>query len=160
MARGRKPKPSNLKVVAGTERADRRNESEPKPEVSRPKPPVHLSKPAKAEWNRVVDQLFNLGIMSDLDVAALAAYCAAYGRWVDAERALARMAEEDPDTRGIMITTVSGNAIQNPLVGAANKAMADMVRFAAEFGMTPSARTRIRTSGDDGKKNPADKYFG
>jgi P27 family predicted phage terminase small subunit len=160
MARGRKPKPSGLKVVAGTDRADRRNEDEPKPEVTRPKAPAHLSKPAKAEWRRVVDQLFNLGIMSDLDVAALGAYCAAYGRWVDAEKALAKMAERDPATKGIMIKTTAGNAIQNPLVGASNKAAADMVRYAAEFGMTPSARARLSGGGDDGKKNPADKYFG
>ena len=32
---------------------------------------------------------------------------------------------------------------QNPLVHAANNAMADMVRYAAEFGFTPSSRTQI-----------------
>jgi phage terminase small subunit len=39
--------------------------------------------------------------------------------------------------------TTNGNAIQNPLIGTANKAASDMVRYAAEFGMTPSARARI-----------------
>jgi P27 family predicted phage terminase small subunit len=49
-------------------------------------------------------------------------------------------------TGGLMIRTTNGNAVQNPLIGVANKAMADMVRYAAEFGMTPSARSRIQGS--------------
>ena len=51
-------------------------------------------------------------------------------------------------THGLIIRTQGGNAIQNPLVGTANKAMADMMRYAAEFGMTPSARTRIWAEGE------------
>jgi phage terminase small subunit len=42
-----------------------------------------------------------------------------------------------------MIKTKSGNVIQNPLVGTANKAMSDMARYAAELGMTPTARARV-----------------
>jgi phage terminase small subunit len=42
-----------------------------------------------------------------------------------------------------MIRTLAGNVIQNPLVGTANRAMADMVKYAVEFGLTPSARARI-----------------
>jgi len=47
-----------------------------------------------------------------------------------------------------MIKTTNGNAIQNPLVGMANRAMADMVRYATEFGMTPSSRSRIAGNTD------------
>jgi len=36
------------------------------------------------------------------------------------------------------------------LIGIANKAAGDMVRFATEFGMTPSARARLGV--DPGKK--------
>ncbi|WP_323771973.1 phage terminase small subunit P27 family [Antarctobacter sp.] len=142
--RGRKPKPSGLKLVTGTERADRVNPDEPQPPRSCPEPPGHLKAEARAEWDRVCEQLCALGILSQIDRAALAAYCQAYGRWVQAETALDAMANRDAVTHGLMIRTQSGNAIQNPLVGTANKAMADMMRYAAEFGMTPSARTRIR----------------
>lgn len=77
------------------------------------------------------------------DRASLAADCQAYGRWATAERAIAEMGKRDLLTGGLMIKTSNGNAIQNPLVGTANKAMSDLVRYAAEFGMTPSARSRI-----------------
>jgi P27 family predicted phage terminase small subunit len=55
--------------------------------------------------------------------------------------------------------TTKGNLIQNPLVGIANKAMADMVRYAAEFGMTPSARTRLGTPAAVRPRDPAEDYF-
>ncbi|ABN75759.1 phage terminase small subunit P27 family [Cereibacter sphaeroides] len=158
--RGRKPTPTNLKVIAGTDRADRRNDKEPKPKAVRLAAPAFLSEPARGEWARVVEDLYALGILSNVDRAALAAYCQAYGRWVQAEEALSRMAERDQVTRGLMIKTSNGNAIQNPLVGSANTAMRDMVKFAAEFGMTPSARSRVKA--DDGGKgeDPAARFFG
>jgi P27 family predicted phage terminase small subunit len=77
---------------------------------------------------------------------------------VQAERALSKMAESDGVTKGLLVKTRNGNAIQNPLVGTANKAMADMMRYAAEFGMTPSARSRLSTDGED-KDDPARRYF-
>ncbi len=146
--RGRKPKPSGLKLVTGTDRADRRNPGEPRPVPRCPDPPPHLTAEACAEWIRISQQLCALGILSEIDRAALAAYCQAYGRWVQAETALDQMATRDQLTKGLMIRTKGGNAIQNPLVGTANKAMSDMMRYAAEFGMTPSARTRISAEND------------
>lgn len=147
--RGPKTKPTQLKLLSGTARKHRINAQEPKPEVARPAPPEHLTAAAVAEWERVIDETVSLGIMTELDRGALAAYCQAYRRWVSAETALARMAEKDAITDGLIIRTKAGNAIQNPLVGAANKAMADMVRYAAEFGLTPSARTRVVASEDE-----------
>lgn len=160
MTRGRKPKPTGLKVVAGTDRADRRNDQEPRFNPEIPTPPPFLSDEAKVEWGRVCDVLFQAGVLAKTDRAALGAYCQAYGRWQQAEAALSLMAARDNVTRGLMIKTTNGNAVQNPLVGTANKAMADMVRFAAEFGMTPSARSRIKAE-DRGKENDqAARYFG
>lgn len=160
MTRGRKPKPTGLKVVAGTDRADRRNDQEPRFNPEIPTPPPFLSDEAKVEWGRVCDVLFQAGVLAKTDRAALGAYCQAYGRWQQAEAALSLMAARDNVTRGLMIKTTNGNAVQNPLVGTANKAMADMVRFAAEFGMTPSARSRIKAE-ERGKENdPAARFFG
>jgi len=143
MARGRKPLPSHLKLVKGNPGRRPINDNEPIPELAMPSPPPHLSDEAKVEWGRVTEQLFLLGLVSQLDRAVLAAYCQAYARWITAERAITRMAEKDQLTGGLMIKTSNGNAIQNPLVGTANAAMHEMARYASEFGMTPSARSRI-----------------
>lgn len=127
--------------------------------VALPEPPPHLAADALDEWNRVARLLHRVGLLSEVDRAGLAAYAQAWGRWVQAERAIARMAAKDPLTGGLMIRTSNGNAIQNPLVGTANKAAADMVRYAAEFGMTPSARSRITAEPPAEDTDPADRFF-
>lgn len=159
--RGRKPRPTHLKLVTGNPGKRPLNKAEPKPATGLPQPPAELSDDARNEWRRVATRLHALGLLTGVDRAALAAYCQAFGRWRQAERALAEMAKLDPVTGALMIRTKEGNAIQNPLVGVANKAMADMVRYAAEFGMTPSARSRIHAGEPDGgdAQDPARKYF-
>jgi P27 family predicted phage terminase small subunit len=92
--------------------------------TSMPSAPKFLTTEARAEWDRVSTQL----------------------RWVTAERAIAAMAAKDQLTSGLMIKTTNGNGIQNPLIGTANKAASDMVRYAAEFGLTPVARARLALS--------------
>ena len=155
MPRGRKPTPTNVKLVTGNPGKRPLPTSEPRPRAERPAPPAHLNADAQKEWSRVSDELHALGLLTGLDRAALAAYCQAYGRWAQAERALGKITNQ---ADGLIIKTQSGNMIQNPLVGVANKAMADMVRYAAEFGMTPSARTRIETSDID-ENDPAAEFL-
>ena len=51
-----------------------------------------------------------------------------------------------------MIKTAAGNnAIKTRSSGSQTKAKADMVRYAAEFGMTP-ARSRVTATPDDQKQ--------
>ena len=152
MTPGTKPKPTALKLIEG----NKGKRSLPKKEaviaLCEPTPPPFLCDDAKVEWGRVCSALFAAGLMTELDRAALSAYCAAYGRWAQAERAINTMAGKDGINAALLIKTKEGNAIQNPLVGIANKARADVVRFAAEFGMTPSARTRVTATPDDKKQ--------
>lgn len=156
--RGRKPKPTHLKVVQGNPGKRQLNQDEPQPDRSTiPEPPDHLNAEAREEWDRAAMQLWHMGVLSHADRATLAAYCQAYGRWVQAERAIAEMAKRDDKTHGLMIRTSKGTAVQNPLVGTANKAKADMMRYAAEFGLTPSARTRLSGNGAGGD-NPFDAF--
>lgn len=154
--RGRKPVPTHLKVISGNPGKRAIKGAEPKPELELPSPPPELCKDARTEWERVSIELHRLKLLAGIDRAALAAYCQAYGRWVQAERGIRKMAEKDPLTGGMMIKTTNGNAVQNPLVGIANKAMSDVVRYAAEFGMTPSARARLAI----GSEPPKSKFDG
>lgn len=160
MKTGRKPKPTGLKVVTGNPGGRALPKNEPKPKVRIPTAPAHLSAPAKSEWKRVSKELYNLGLLSGVDRAALASYCQCYGRWRTAEAEIKKCAPKKGfQNGGLLAVTSNGNFIQNPLVGIANTAMRDMMRYAAEFGMTPSARTRIEASPltDD---EPEDEFFG
>lgn len=161
--RGRKPLPSHLKLIKGSAKGELRKRGmagqvDIKPTL--PMPPPHLCDEAKVEWGRVASMLYALRLLSDVDIAALSAYCQAWAIFKRATDALERMAAQDPVTTGLLIKTTNGNAIQNPLLGIANKAAADMVRFAAEFGMTPSARARINLGETKAPEaDPAEKFF-
>lgn len=141
--RGRKPRPSHLKLLDGNPGHRSLNANEPKPAKIMPTPPVFLAGEALAEWRAMTAELSVLGLLTGIDKATLAAYCQAWARWHQAEKALAMMAAADPVTSALMVKTAGGTAIQNPIVGIANRAMSDMVKYAAEFGMSPSARSRI-----------------
>jgi phage terminase small subunit len=53
------------------------NEDEPKPEAAIPECPPELSSFARKEWDRLATELGSLRILTNLDRAALAAYCTA-----------------------------------------------------------------------------------
>ena len=76
---GRKPLPTHLKMVRGTLQKCRMNPDEPTPAPEIPDAPPHLSPEAREEWERLALELYELGILSTIDRAALAAYCQAYG---------------------------------------------------------------------------------
>jgi P27 family predicted phage terminase small subunit len=52
----------------------------------------------------------------------------------------------DGSTHAAVIRTKQGNLIQNPMVGVASTARREMQRLAAEFGLSPSARTQIEAN--------------
>jgi len=96
--------------------------------------------------------LNSLGLLNDVDVGAFSAYCVAYSRWRHSEEELSKLAEAEPLSRLIMKTT-NGNFIQQALVGISNTSMRDVVRYSAEFGLTPSARARIAVDPARGKES-------
>jgi len=122
--RGRKPKPNVLRVIDGG--------------AGRPKAPTcpsHLNPTAKAEWKRLAQHLFVRGIVGESDRATFAAYCQAYGRWVEAERKLS----ETP----LLIKLPSGYIQQSPWLAIANKQLEIMHKYMAELGLSPVSRGRV-----------------
>lgn len=135
MARGRKPQPTKLRLIKGNPGKRPIPENEPQPEAVAPEPPDHLSTEAREEWDRLAPALAGLGLLTAHDMATFGAYCQAYGRWRQAEKAMKGL---EP-----VVKTGNGSLMQHPMVGIANRAAADVVKYAAEFGLTPSARARI-----------------
>ena len=86
--RGRRPKPTRLKVLMGNPGKRPLNENEPRPEPEIPECPPELGPVAQKEWHRLVGELASLRILTNLDRAALAAYCGAYALWAEATEAL------------------------------------------------------------------------
>lgn len=137
--------PTKIKLIKGTEKKCRRNNAEPVPDPSRPAPPDDLSGVALAEWERLSEELYSLGLLTNLDQAALAAYCQYYA---DFWEAVAKLKELGPT-----IETEKGNLVQSPWVGIKNTAGKIMRQYLAEFGLSPSSRAGV-TATPQKKANP------
>jgi len=136
--RGRRPKPTRVKALTGNPGKRPLNEYEPQPEAKIPECPPQLGPVARAEWDRLAPELGKLRLLTELDRAALAAYCGAYGFWTEAIEAIQKY--------GTMLKSPSGYPQQSPYVAVANRQAEIMIRVAAEFGFTPASRGRISTA--------------
>ena len=95
MKTGRKSKPTALKLLESN--PGRRDLPKPAPvfDSTKPSPPPFLNDDALQEWYLLIDILFETGVMTKMDRAAFAAYCQSYGRWVQAERQIAKLQEKN-----------------------------------------------------------------
>jgi len=134
--RGRKPKPTALKVLEGNPGKRPLNEKEPQPKRKAPRCPSWLEPEAKKEWKRMAKTLETIGVLTQVDKAAFAGYCQAYARWKEAEEFLTQ--------HGTIFKTPSGYIQQVPQVAIARNYLQIMKDFCSEFGLTPAARTRIK----------------
>ena len=159
---GRPKKPAAVKELEGNP-GHRPIQEEPQFQaVKIPKCPTHLKGEARKEWKRVSQELFEAGLLANVDRAALAAYCTVWARWVRAEKELdegknKKLDEEVDTTRtGLVLETDKGYRYQNPWVSIANKSMEDMKKFMAEFGMTPASRGKVSATK---KADPAEMAY-
>ena len=88
-----RPKPTAIRRREGNPGKRAWNHAEPVPPDAMPRCPAHLAPAARAEWRRVARTLHDMGVLTVIDRAALAAYCQSYAKWVEAER---KMAETPP----------------------------------------------------------------
>jgi P27 family predicted phage terminase small subunit len=151
MTMGRPPKPTALKKLAGNPGKRKLNENEPKPRAVRMHAPDHLSDRAKAEWRRITPEVYRLGLLTVVDRAALAAYCQAYGDWLEAENML--------DIEGKVLVTNTGYRYLNPWWSVRCKSLELMDKFGARFGFDPSSRTRIKLEANEKGMTLAEMLF-
>ena len=138
--RGRKPKPTSVKILSGNPGKRALNHHEPKPLATVPECPSELNPAARTEWDRLVKDLAPLKMLTSLDRAALATYCQAYALWSEAIIAVHKF--------GAMVKSPSGYPMQSPYIAMANKQAEIMMRIASEFGFTPASRSRISVPSD------------
>lgn len=132
--RGRKPKNPQLKILEGV-RADRRVGEIPRSVDAKITCPAYLDDSARAEWDRITPQLEALGILDACDEAAIAIYCDAHSRWLEARKTIAE--------HGVVTETALGGLKSNPAVSACREAAQQMLAILEQFGCTPLARGRL-----------------
>ncbi len=167
--KGRKPKPTHLKLLEGEKNKDRINTNEPKPAPIAPGCPKFLKGEAKRFWYEKKKELEPLGLLTQIDGSALALGALAYGRLVQTEKMIQKIDKltKPADTvrfplktpadqsevelplkkmlreSGLFIFSPNGYLIPSPLLTVWNKAFDQMMKCLTEFGMTPSSRSRL-----------------
>lgn len=159
--RGPAPKPTKLKIAAGNPGKRPLNGREPNPGVAAPKMPAWLPVRAKAEWRRIVPELVRLGLLSSIDLAALAAYCVAFAELEEATRTVEREGRVcvwpiyDPQTK----ERVGDRLKAHPAVQQQRDAMQRVKQFLAEFGLSPASRSRVQAETAPGADGRGAKFF-
>jgi P27 family predicted phage terminase small subunit len=139
--RGRRPKPTRMKVLTGNPGKRPLNQHEPRPNPVVPDCPPELGPAAQREWVRLVGELSSLNMVTKLDRAALATYCGAYALWAEATEAIQKF--------GAMVKSPTGYPMQSPYISIANRQAEIMMRIASEFGFTPASRSRLSVPPQD-----------
>ena len=127
--RGRKPKPTVLKLITGNPGKRPLNKQEPKvePVTGEIKPPEHLKGAAVEEWNIQIAYLTKNGVIGANELSILADYCYLYGKFVQ--------------------YAAVGETMNAALIG-------QMRGLRAELGIGPSVRSKIKTGKQEETSNP------
>ena len=139
MGKGRRPVPDSLKMIRGTFRKDRVNKNAPNPALVCPKPSKSLNDKEQKVWDELAPMLFNLGVLTEMDIVALTLLCRDIAMYreclaiVNKEGMVIKMVGSQGQT---VLKVNPSYTIQRQLAG-------DILQMLREFGMTPASRMKI-----------------
>jgi P27 family predicted phage terminase small subunit len=148
--RGPAQRPTALKLLHGERHLDRINTDEPVPRDALPEEPDDLAEEVAQVWRKVIKELATMGLAFASDTPSIVAYCEAV--------AVHRRASWAVHEYGVLIQgrgADAGRLVRNPAVQQQRDAAMTLLRFAQEFGLTPSARASIK-AGDAGADSGKD----
>ena len=155
-------KPTDLKLVSGTQRKDRANPKEPKPEKVAPVCPAHLSDEEKVYWGRICVELELMGVLTRADGMALEALVHLYVR----RNKLIRMLDQEHEFYQVKGTNGEMLWKKHPASDVLKEVTTELRLTRAEFGLSPASRTKVHTVPTGGNsqapetpKKPASAYF-
>ena len=145
---GPPPKPTAQLRLTGTWRGKKR-QGEPKVDIAVPDAPDWLSDEAKEAWEELASVLAPMMVVSPSDAISLAQLAEYLAQWKKATAALKRYGEVMPtrDENGKIV-----GFRRSPWVAMQMEYGLMLRRLMAEFGMTPSARARLGSNGEDPKE--------
>lgn len=154
MSAGRPPKPKAQKIKEGTYRKDRDlgDTLAFTRVVKIPEPPDHFSDIGKDVWRTICNEMISMELLQTVDVFQL--------------EILITELETYHTSRALLngqyvVPTPQGGTKQNPLINIANVALQNVIRIAANFGLSPAARMRLKLHNPEKKAaaNPAIKLI-
>ena len=133
--RGPKRLPTTLKIIRGTARGKDKRRREPQPPVTRLRCPRDFPDEARQAFRRLSRVLVPLGLLTAADTESFEMMCLHYG--------LARRAALEMWKDGLTAPDDNGIQRKSPLNQLVREHSAEYRRYAALFGLSPSARAEI-----------------
>lgn len=149
--RGRKPVPTIVKRARGNPGKRPLNTDEPEAVPGLPECPSHLTDEARKEWERMGAQLASEQRMALVYKGAFAAYCQAWGRWVEAETMLKEY--------GLVVKDRKGLLARSPYLAIADTAWSQIMKAVAELGISPTSQARVSTVKQSGGGSASNPYL-
>jgi P27 family predicted phage terminase small subunit len=151
--RGRKPKPTHLKLIDGNPGKRAINKNEPIPIKELSEAPDFLSLEQTEVWEHVIANA-PAGMLKELDRELLYAWVAAAVNHRDAQREIREHGQ-------FVHSKKTGYSTANPASLVAKRAVDIMTRVAAELGFSPSSRSRMQVAPNRAHEtayNPFDRF--
>ena len=135
--KGRRPKPTYLRVLDGNAGRRPENGDEPQPEgnLEECPPPDELSEGQKRVWRTAIKNA-PPGLLRKLDWAVFEQWVVHHSNFLDAAAKVT--------STGQLVKKGEGGWDWNPYMSIMNKQSALALKCAAELGFTPSSRTRVK----------------
>lgn len=148
---GRHPTPTNLKILRGNPGQRALNADEPIPPPASLAPPRNLTGLALEKWEEMSELLLGMGVFTQADRHPLERYCLMYEQWTNLERHCREHGYTQITSTGYSQITAEATLIKS--------LRSDMLSIERQFGMTPAARSTIKTSGAATPENPLASFI-
>lgn len=147
---GRKPTPRAIKVARGNPGKRPLNDSEPTPSSAQPEPPLWLPENAVEHFNTLAERLAELRILTRSHTEAMAIAALRMAEIVELSADVAQHG------RTYQTTTQTGAIMHRtrPEVAQLSEAQRHLQSLLSEFGLTPSASTKVTAAKPPARTNP------
>ncbi len=141
--RGRKPKPTILKLISGnpgkhvpTKQLEAQLASEPEINDTAPGCPEQLQDVERDCWDYLVSEMSRMGTLDSSLRGDMVAYCCSWATWHKATQELAKTGSE--------IVRIDGKLQKNPWLTVRNEALRDLSHYGGNLGLNLSQRAKIK----------------
>lgn len=141
-ARGPRPQPTVVRELHGNPGKRPAAAAEPRPGPAAPKMPRGLPREARLFWRRYAEGLARLGLLTEVDAAAFQMMALHWQVCQDAMKEMTKGGQA-----GVLeLTTEDDDGLErkHPLLQVLRDNSSAFLRYAAHFGMSPSARAGMR----------------
>lgn len=143
--KGRKPKPTWLKVISGNPGKRPINAQEPLAKGDLTEPPEWMTESQREVWRAAIANA-PAGLLKGIDESV-------FSVWVVAKDLHREASQKIAEYGAVIKSPVTETPMQSPYVGVLNRQAQIMLKASSEMGFTPSARSRVRIENEPTKVN-------